>query len=185
MAYDAEFPPALKVPCDSGGSLWIYVSSVDNIATIAASGYFANAKLIGLRVGDVLFILDRTGVSSLYQISSFVGYAANTSPVAAGGGGGDIISSVTILSGSVANATSGEVVVFNSASGLPKTLNAPAATGSLGVIESIDAFGDAEANPVTFTPAGGSTVIGGQNQLYTNYGSAKWRDVATGLWANI
>lgn len=101
------------------------------------------------------------------------------------GGGGGLTTSVIISSGSTATVGLATFVGFNSASGLPKTINAPAATGSLGIVESADLFGDAYTNPITFVPAGGSVVAGGQNEIYTNSGSARWRDIEVGVWANV
>lgn len=103
-----------------------------------------------------------------------------------GGGGGinDITSVQTVSSGSTATAVLKQIVIFSSPSGAPKTLNAPAATGSFSIIEAVDAYGDAFDNPITFTPASG-TVIGIQNAVYTNYGSARWRDVGVDIWANV
>lgn len=97
--------------------------------------------------------------------------------------GSSIASQVTVNVGSTISASLNQIIVFNSASGVPKTVNAPVSTGSLSVIEVIDAFGDAYTNPITFTPISGS-VIGSQNQIYTNFGSARWRDTFGG-WANV
>lgn len=115
-------------------------------------------------------------------------YAAITEQTTTGaianlGGSGGLKNEIDVISGSTVTATLGSIVMFNSASGLPKTINAPTATGSLQIIEAADAFGDAFQNPITFVPATGS-VIGNQSQIYTNFGSARWRDTSLG-WLNI
>lgn len=115
-------------------------------------------------------------------------YAATTEQTTTGaianlGGSGGLKNEIDVTSGSTVTATLGSIVMFNSASGAPKTINAPTATGSLQIIEAVDVFNDAYTNPITFVPASGS-VINNQNQIYTSGGSARWRDTSLG-WANV
>lgn len=100
------------------------------------------------------------------------------------GGNGGLSTEIDVSVGDTVNATLGSIVMFNSSSGTPKTVNAPAATGSLAIIEMVDVFGDAYTNPITFVPAGGGGVIGNQDQVYTDNGSARFRDTTLG-WANV
>lgn len=137
--------------------------------------------MLNLRGDEVLLVL---GVAENGSPSGEQEYCT-TMDIANLAGGGGLNQSQTINAGSVATAAIGDIVGWNSASGLAKTLNAPAATGSLGIIESVDLFGDAFDNPITFVPAGGSIVAGNQNQIYTNGGSARWRDFAPGIWVNV
>lgn len=100
------------------------------------------------------------------------------------GGGGGLSGASIIVSGSTVNAVLANFYAFNSASGAPKSIFAPPATGSRAIIGAVDMFGDAYQNPITFIPDGGDVVIGNQNQIYTDFGSATWLDLAPGLWVN-
>lgn len=52
MAYSTTNPPGLVAPrVGAAGGLWNY-TSVDSMATVAASGYFTNGHALGMRVGD-------------------------------------------------------------------------------------------------------------------------------------
>lgn len=130
-----------------------------------------------------------TGKEVLWVVGIQKGtYAAVTEQTTTGdianlGGGGGLKNEIDVTSGSTATATLGSIVMFNSASGAPKTINAPTATGSLQIIEACDVFGDAFLNPITFVPATGS-VVGNQAQIYTQNGSARWRDTTYG-WCNV
>jgi len=105
--------------------------------------------------------------------------------IAALGGGGGLTGSDIIVSGNSVNASTGFFYGWNSATTGNKIINAPQAIGSLGIIESADMFGNAGTYPIVFTPSGTDQIIGGQDQIYTNDGSARWRDIAVGLWVNV
>lgn len=105
--------------------------------------------------------------------------------IAALGGGGGLTGSDIIASGSSVNAQISFFYGFNSATLSNKTVNAPAAIGSLGIVEVADMFGNASVYNITFVPSGGDIVVGSQNVLYTNFASMRLRDVAVGMWINV
>jgi hypothetical protein len=109
-----------------------------------------------------------------------------TAEIAALGGGGGLTNSVTITSGNTISAALETIYIWHSVTSGPKTMNAPPATGSLDIIEAGDAAGDAgSGGQITLVPNGSDVVIGNQNQVYTDFGSARWRDVAVGVWMNV
>ena len=59
MAYAVTNPPKLLVSAlaGTGASLWTY-SSTDGATDVDASGYITNAKGLGMRAGDIVFVLD-------------------------------------------------------------------------------------------------------------------------------
>lgn len=58
MAYSTSNPPRLLSAGLGGGiSVWTY-SSTDAIATVNTSGYFSNGALLGMKVGDVVYVTD-------------------------------------------------------------------------------------------------------------------------------
>lgn len=59
MAYDTSNPPAMisqRVGA-TGGALWYYAST-DNLAAVNTAGYFSNGYDLGMRAGDIVFVLD-------------------------------------------------------------------------------------------------------------------------------
>lgn len=132
----------------------------------------SSTSVINTNYGSIALVFNGTQWNVFSTVSS-----------GGGGGGNEITSEQDVTSGSTATAVLSQIVVFKSASGTPKTVTAPTSTGSLSVIEVADAQGDAFTSPITFAPLTGS-VVGGQNQVYTNYGSARFRDTAQG-WMNV
>ena len=59
MSYSTSNPPQLLMaPIGGvGAQLWTYAST-DAAADVDLDGYFSNAKELGMRVGDVVFVLD-------------------------------------------------------------------------------------------------------------------------------
>jgi hypothetical protein len=58
MAYTTTNPPRLlNTGVDSGPNVWLY-SSADAQATVVAAGYITNAKDLGMKVNDLVFIVD-------------------------------------------------------------------------------------------------------------------------------
>ena len=56
MAYSATNSPKCVVAGFGGGaSIWSY-ESADAHATVAGAGYFTNAKTLGMKVGDIVFV---------------------------------------------------------------------------------------------------------------------------------
>lgn len=101
-----------------------------------------------------------------------------------GGGGGGVTSEHTVTSGSSYTASLNELVKFNSNSGLAKTLNIPAPTGTLNIIIFADIFGDGYNNPITPVPAAGLILNPLSAQVYTNGGSVTLLDTLGG-WLPI
>jgi hypothetical protein len=58
MAYSTSAPPRL-IAAGIGASprLWVYTSA-DAIATVNTSGYFSNGAALGLKVNDVVIVVD-------------------------------------------------------------------------------------------------------------------------------
>lgn len=75
--------------------LWVY-SSADPIATVQAAGYFTNGLTLGMRVGDIVFVIDNNLVR---MYPSFVTAVTPTAgaPAVAGTGSATINSTTTLL----------------------------------------------------------------------------------------
>lgn len=107
MAYAVSNPP---VPVSSGPlagfnanepgagktipKLWVY-SSADPIATVQAAGYFTNGLTLGMRVGDIVHVIDNN-LARMYP--SFVTVVTPTAgaPAVAGTGSATINSTTTL-----------------------------------------------------------------------------------------
>lgn len=57
MAYATTNPPQLVAQPIAGGSVWRY-SSTDVHTDVDASGYFTNGAALGMKVGDVVFVVE-------------------------------------------------------------------------------------------------------------------------------
>lgn len=78
MAYVTTNPPRLLCGSLDGlaPQIWTY-RSTDAAATVDANGYISNGVLLGMKVGDVVFVTDTDAVppiTTLHQVS------AGTSP---------------------------------------------------------------------------------------------------------
>ena len=75
--------------------LWVY-SSADPIATVQAAGYFTNGLTLGMRIGDIVFVIDNNLVR---MYPSFVTAVTPTAgaPAVAGTGSATINSTTTLL----------------------------------------------------------------------------------------
>lgn len=75
--------------------LWVY-SSADPIATVQGAGYFSNGLTLGMRVGDIIFVIDNN-LARMYP--SFVTAVTPTAgaPAVAGTGSATINSTTTLL----------------------------------------------------------------------------------------
>lgn len=89
--YSTSAPPQLIVAgsIDNalGFQIWGYDSPTDSAATVCGAGYFTNALLLGMRVGDWVIINDRTNtIIKGAQVMSFSGNAAslNATPTTIG-----------------------------------------------------------------------------------------------------
>jgi len=71
MAYSVQNPPALVYQA-VGGMVrhWVY-KSPDAAAVVAAAGYFTNGQKLGLKIGDLIEVINTTGnISTLHQVSA-------------------------------------------------------------------------------------------------------------------
>jgi hypothetical protein len=58
MSYSTSNPPRLLAQAiGGGGNLWIY-QSTDVSTDVDAAGYFTNGDALGLKVGDVMFVIE-------------------------------------------------------------------------------------------------------------------------------
>lgn len=59
MAYATSNPPALQVQAIAQTNLRIWSYSSTDVATdVDAVGYFTNGDALGLKVGDIMFVID-------------------------------------------------------------------------------------------------------------------------------
>jgi hypothetical protein len=57
MAYSTSNPPALVGQTIAGNGIWHY-SSTDVHTDVDAAGYFTNGEALGMKVGDVVFVIE-------------------------------------------------------------------------------------------------------------------------------
>jgi hypothetical protein len=73
MAYDTANPPALMLQGGVGNqhpAMWSYESE-DGAATVDGAGYITNAKKLGMKVGDIVYVTD-TNASPLIVTTHIV-----------------------------------------------------------------------------------------------------------------
>lgn len=76
MAYDTSNPPhMLTNRVGGGGALWYY-SSTDVHTDVDAAGYFTDGEARGMRVGDVVLVVE---TDNSYALSMHVVTAVSTS----------------------------------------------------------------------------------------------------------
>lgn len=123
MAYSTSNPPRLLQPSvgASSGAIWLYTST-DDIGTVAQADYFSNGDDLGMKVDDVMFVVDQTNVQHHEVIVSAVtaGGAATVGGVSASGG--RALAAATTLTA----AESGQSFYLSLAGGFTVTLPAPA-----------------------------------------------------------
>ena len=73
MPYSTATPPMEYVGPINGPRFWAY-SSIDAKATVAASAYFTNGALLGMRDGDLIFVFDT--VTPLWSIHRVINTAS-------------------------------------------------------------------------------------------------------------
>lgn len=80
MAYSTSNPPKLLVPAfaSSGPSLWSY-DSTDAATAVDASGYVTNAKDLGIKAGDVVWVTDTDASPPVTTIHRVVAVNTNGS----------------------------------------------------------------------------------------------------------
>jgi hypothetical protein len=182
----------------SGIALSVTTSGAGNTGY---AGYFANTSTSGyaLFVSGNLSTAGNTvlGPLTTAQGLSVTGNLLGTNAALSGtttvnnlsitgtcvGCGGSIASQTVVSTGSSHTTSACNTFVgWNSASGLAKTENIPASTGSLCEITIADLFGDAGTNAITPVPAAGSIL--GSPTVYTSHGSITLLDTSAG-WAGI
>jgi hypothetical protein len=76
MTYATSNPPALSSQAIAGLRVWEYTSA-DAIADVDGAGYFTNGGDLGMKVGDIVFIVDTANsLSTISQVST----VSSTSP---------------------------------------------------------------------------------------------------------
>lgn len=78
MAYSTSNPPCLVCSPLGGGAprIWTYTST-DAASAVDASGYFTNGYALGLRAGDIMFVVDNDA-SPLVLTAHIVSSASST-----------------------------------------------------------------------------------------------------------
>ena len=71
MAYSTANPPALVAQMIGGTQrIWMY-KSTDAAAVVDGTGYFTNGQKLGLKVGDIIWVINTTGnITTLHQVSA-------------------------------------------------------------------------------------------------------------------
>lgn len=79
MAYSVTNPPALVTQrIGDGPAVWIYKSADDDATTNGAS-YYSNGVALGMRVGDIVLVVDTaTPKVSYHGVASLSATAATT-----------------------------------------------------------------------------------------------------------
>lgn len=77
MAYSSTNPPCLTSQRLGGGmAIWTY-KSTDAIATVAGTSYFSNADALGMKVYDVVLVVNTastlTSVATVVSVTSGAG----------------------------------------------------------------------------------------------------------------
>lgn len=81
MPYATSNPPRMTAQAVAGTKIWMY-SSTDPSTDVDATGYFTNGYDLGMRVGDVVFVVDSdtsTTQTTHSVITSTVGGASTIS----------------------------------------------------------------------------------------------------------
>lgn len=84
MSYSTSLPPALVSQgigraTNLGGGLWIYLSA-DVHTDVDAADYFSNGSALGMRVGDVVFVIetDNSYALSIHVVTAVTAGGAAT-----------------------------------------------------------------------------------------------------------
>jgi len=93
MAYATTNPPRLvtQVMAETNGRVWAY-SSADATATVDGSGYITNGGNLGMKVGDLVMVVDTaTPAVTMHQVIS----VSATAPGAVDLSNGTVVGSAT------------------------------------------------------------------------------------------
>lgn len=79
MAYSTSNPPAKLIDTISGSAnVWIY-KSTDDDATVNGASYFSDGVALGMKVGDLVLVIDTTTPKgSFHYVASVSATAATT-----------------------------------------------------------------------------------------------------------
>lgn len=80
MSYSTSNPPVLVAPSVGRGSgaVWLY-KSADDDGTVNGAGYFTDGVTLGMKVGDIVLVIDTTTPKgSFHFVTSVSGAAATT-----------------------------------------------------------------------------------------------------------
>src|SRR3546814_3794711 len=70
MAYAVTNPPAKIAQTLTGGSVWLF-KSADVDSDVNASDYFSNGEALGMKVGDLVLLIDTaTPKASFHSVSA-------------------------------------------------------------------------------------------------------------------
>lgn len=64
MAYSTSNPPSMLTQGVSARSLWHYIST-DVHTDVDAAGYFTNGAALGMKAGDIVFVLESDNAFAL------------------------------------------------------------------------------------------------------------------------
>lgn len=85
--YSTSNPPKLLVPSFTNvsgeASLWTY-ASVDNATTVDVPGYFTNAKDLGIKAGDYIWVCDTDASPPITTMHRAVSYSGTTLTISTG-----------------------------------------------------------------------------------------------------
>lgn len=84
MAYSTSNPPSQVSQGVATGALWIY-KSTDVHTDVDASGYFTNGYALGMKTGDVVFVIetDNSFALTIHSVTTVVTGGAATISAAA------------------------------------------------------------------------------------------------------
>lgn len=83
--YSTSNPPVMMTQGGVTGvpNLWFY-SSVDNATTVDVPGYFTNAKALGIKVGDYIWVADSDASPIITTMHRAVSYSADVLTISTG-----------------------------------------------------------------------------------------------------
>lgn len=87
MAYSTSAPPRLLVPSFTNGtnqaSHWVY-DSTDNATTVDVPGYITNALELGIKVGDLIQVIDTDASPVIVTTHRAISYSGATLTISTG-----------------------------------------------------------------------------------------------------
>lgn len=87
MAYDTANPPKLLTPSFTNASgevgIWTYAST-DAATDVDVPGYFSNAKNLGIKAGDIIFVTDTDASPVIITSHRAISYSGTTLTISTG-----------------------------------------------------------------------------------------------------